>query len=120
MNLTLYSFEYIDWQFCVELYFSFQTDGGIQLTMSLDKLRVSIADNFRHEWGSGRKHVSTELFESTKRAMEERVKLPVLRADEPVNDSYRVPLARNFRYCFYGLLSKKRSLDNISSSNLAR
>jgi len=90
------------------------------MTMSLDKLRVSIADNFRPEWGSGRKHVTTDLFEATKRIMEERVKMPILRADEPVNDSYRVPLSRNFRYCFQGLLSKKRSIDKITDSSLAK
>ena len=90
------------------------------MSLSLDKLRVTVGDNFRTEWGSGRKLVTCELYESTKRSMEERVKMPVLRADEPQNDAYRITLARNFRYCFHGLLSKKRSLDNISASSLAR
>ena len=90
------------------------------MKLSLEKLKVSISDKFRSEWGSGRKHVNVDLYESTKRGMEERIKLPVLRADEPANDSYRVPLSRNFRYCFQGLLSKKRSIDKIADSSYAK
>ena len=90
------------------------------MSLSLSKLKISLTDSFRSEWGSGRKHVNNDLYESTKRSMEERSKMPILRADEPVNDSYRVPLSRNFRYCFQGLLSKKRSIDKITDSSFAR
>ena len=90
------------------------------MKLSLDNLKISISDSFRSEWGSGRKHVNADLYESTKRSLEERIKLPLLRADEPVNDSYRVPLSRQFRYCFQGLLSKKRPIEKIADSSYAK
>ena len=90
------------------------------MTMKLDNLKISIGDTFRPEWGSGRRHVSSDLFESTKRSIEERVKMPILRADEPPGDSYKVPLARNFRYCFYNLLSKKRSSESVADTSFVK
>ena len=90
------------------------------MNLSLSQLKVSLDDTFRPEWGSGRRHVSCDLFESTKRSIEERVKMPILRADEPSVDSYRVPLARNFHYCFYSLLSKKRTGESSADSSFAK
>ena len=86
------------------------------MKLDLDDLRASIGSDFRTEWGTGRKGVSGEMFETAKRTMEETVKMPILRADEPPFDSYKVPIGRDFRYSFQSILSKKRNLDKSADS----
>jgi len=86
------------------------------LKLDLSDLRATIGNDFRTEWGSGRRGVSGDLFETAKRTMEEAVKLPILRADEPPIDGYKVPIGRDFRYNFMGLLSKKRNIEKMSES----
>ena len=90
------------------------------MKLDLSDLRATIGNEFRSEWGSGRKTVSGDLYETAKRTMEETVKMPILRASEPPLDGYKVPIGRDFRYTFQNLLSKKRGVDKISESGLAK
>ena len=90
------------------------------MKLDISNLTATIGDTFQSEWGSGRKCVTTDLFETAKRTMEETVKMPLLKADEPPMDGYKVPIGRDFKYCFYGLLSKKRSVEKMCDSGLAK
>ena len=92
----------------------------MELKIDISNMTSSVGDNFRTEWGSGRKCVSSDMFEIAKRSMEEVVKMPILRADEPPVDAYKIPIGRDFRYCFYGLLSKKRSIEKMADTSLAK
>ena len=53
--------------------------------------------------------MTADMFNSAKRSMEETVKDPVARGDEPPYDGCKVLLGKDFRYAFAALTNKKRS-----------
>ena len=52
--------------------------------------------------------MTADMFNSAKRSMEEVVKDPVARGDEPPYDGCKVMLGKDFRYAFANLTNKKR------------
>ena len=73
--------------------------------------------SFRSEWGSGRRLVTADMFNTAKRSMEETVKDPVSRGDEPPYDGCRVMLGKDFKYAFANLTNKKRGRSSASADD---
>ena len=82
------------------------------MDLDLSGLKVNVSDGFLGEWGSGRRHVTSEMFSSVKKSVEDLSVLPSMRADEPPIDAFKVLLGKEFKYSFLGVLSKKRLHDD--------
>ena len=88
--------------------------------MDFSPITVSVRGDFCTEWGSGRKQVSREMYSVAKRSVEDLAALPGSRLDEPPFDSYRTPLAREFRYAFNRLMTKKRKRQSTDEEEVSR
>ena len=87
--------------------------------MDYSSIGVEMKSNiFRSEWGQGRKLVTADTYHSAKRAMEDLVKDPSIRGDEPPCDSFKTHLGKDFKYSFGTLMSKKRSRGSSSNDDV--
>ena len=74
-------------------------------------MKVRVRGDFSTEWGSGKRHISRDLYQACKKSADELYSLPNSRMEELPFDGYKVLMGKDFRYAFAGLLTKKRSRD---------
>ena len=78
------------------------------MKLDLSDIGLELKSDFRSEWGHGRKMVTSDMYHSAKRRMENFIKDPNVLIDEPPCDSFRTHLGKDFQYAFANLLTKKR------------